>query len=323
MSKIFLLFISFLISFAIGSNDSSNALSVATGSGVIKLKRAIFLFGFMVFLGLLLNSQKIFETVGKELITPDYLLTAISLSLSAFFIILCNLKSFPISSHQIIIGSLIGTSIALKLKVSFKIFIKIFISWFISPAISLFFAFSLFMVFNRLFAPLSFFIKERIFYILIMLGTILISYNTGANELATVLAPVLTLPVFEAMPYFLKGIFFLSASLFTFLGSYLLSHRVIETVGKKITILDPFSGFTSQIATGLTIYFFTLLGMPVSTTYCLVGAITGVGLTRGKKGANLHLLKKMIFVWIFYFAGIIFVSLLFTRFFLFLKGQVL
>jgi PiT family inorganic phosphate transporter len=86
---------------------------------------------------------------------------------------------------------------------------------------------------------------------------------------------------------------FLIGSLMVFMGAILLSHRVIETVGKGITTLDPFSGFAAQFGAGCCVLFFTFLGMPVSTTYCIIGGITGVGLTKGIKTVKLSLLRKI------------------------------
>lgn len=66
--KELVLLTSFLIAFAIGSNDASNALSISIGAGVIKFKKAVFLFGILVFTGIWLNGNKVMETVGKNLI---------------------------------------------------------------------------------------------------------------------------------------------------------------------------------------------------------------------------------------------------------------
>ena len=58
-------------------------------------------------------------------------------------------------------------------------------------------------------------------------------------------------------------------------------YRVMETIGKRITELTPSRGFAAQLAAATTIVIASRLGMPVSTTHCLVGAVLGVGLARG------------------------------------------
>jgi phosphate/sulfate permease len=139
---------------------------------------------------------------------------------------------------------------------------------------------------------LSFFSIERILRILLLIGGILIAYNTGANELATVLGPVIHSGLIGKMPSFLLG------SVFVFLGAVLLSHRVIETVGKGITALDPYSGFAAQFGAGSCVLLFTFLGMPVSTTYCIIGGISGVGILKGVETVRVKLIKKVVSNWI-------------------------
>jgi len=86
----------------------------------------------------------------------------------------------------------------------------------------------------------------------------------------------------------------LGGGLLVFLGAVLLSSRVIETVGKGITSLDPYSGFAGQFGAGLSVMVFTSLGMPVSTTYCIIGGIVGVGMVKGLETVRFNLIRKML-----------------------------
>ena len=133
---------------------------------------------------------------------------------------------------------------------------------------------------------------ERILRSLLVLSGFLIAYNTGANELATVLGGPVYAGLFTPLQASIGGAFLV------FLGASLLSPRVIETVGKGITVLDPFSGFAAQFGAGTCVLLFTTLGMPISTTYCVIGAITGVGLLKGVETVRFHLLKKIILGWL-------------------------
>jgi PiT family inorganic phosphate transporter len=82
------------------------------------------------------------------------------------------------------------------------------------------------------------------------------------------------------------------------IGAFLLSERVIETVGKGITSLDAFSGFSAQFSAGISVLIFTTLGMPVSTTYCIIGGIVGVGVLKGIRTIKINLLKKILLSWV-------------------------
>jgi len=299
---------SFLIAFAIGSNDASNALSISIGAGVIKLKRAIFLFGILVFLGIWLNGNRVMETVGKNLIEIHSKTLGFSLLISAILIILSNWKKLPLSTHQIIIGSLIGNAFAEGSTINFISLLKILLSWIISPITALFMSFFLYRIVEKIFLKVALFKIERFLKIFLLISASLISYNTGANEVATVLGPLIYSGVY--INFFL---IFSVSSFLVFLGAYLLSYRVIETVGKGIVPLDPLSGFVAQISAGITLFSFTLLGMPISTTYCMIGAITGVGMTKDLRTVKLELIKKIILSWGLSLSLALFLSLIITK----------
>ncbi len=279
---------SLLIAFGIGSNDASNALSICIGSGIIKLKRAICLFGILVFLGILLQGQKVMNTVGKNIVDVNLLIAIVALAISAILIIISNWRKLPLSTHQVIIGSLIGSAVASDSTVNITSIIKIVISWIISPFVAMSFAFILYKTLEKTLSNFSFFQIEKLLRGFLIFSGMLISYNTGANELATVLGPLMHSGI-EINQVLLFSI----ASIMVFSGAMLLSHRVIETVGKGITTLDPYSGFAAQFGAGACVLFFTFLGMPISTTYCIIGGISGVGLTKGINTVKLGLLKKI------------------------------
>ena len=75
-------------------------------------------------------------------------------------------------------------------------------------------------------------------------------------------------------------------------------YKVIEMVGKKITELTPTRGFSAEISAALTIVVASLIGMPISTTHTLVGAVMGVGLARGMASLNKRAIRDIFASWI-------------------------
>lgn len=280
-----------LIAFGIGSNDTSNALGICIGCGVIKLRRALLLFGCFVLIGLLVQGQKVMKTVGKDLVEVNLSIIGISCSVAAVLIIISNWKKLPLSTHQVIIGSLVGSGVASGAAVNYTAILEIIVSWIVSPLVAFFSALFLYKAMEKTISKLSIFRIERILRTLLLLSGILIAYNTGANELATILGPVIHSGLMEQLRASLIG------SLFVFLGAVILSRRVIETIGKGITTLDPYSGFAAQFGAGMCVMFFTFLGMPISTTYCIIGGISGVGMSKGMNTVKLDLIKKIIANW--------------------------
>lgn len=281
-----------LIAFGIGSNDTSNALGICIGCGVIKLRRALLLFGCLVLAGVLLQGGRVMKTVGKDLVDVNLSIISISLSVAAILIILSNWKKLPLSSTHVIIGSLAGSGIAFGAKVHLLSILKIMLSWVISPGIAFFFAMFLYKAMERTISKLSLFRIERILRSLLLVSGVLVAFNTGANELSTILGPLIHSGALSGMKASLLG------ALFVFLGAAILSHRVIETIGKGITSLDPYSGFAAQFGAGVCVLFFTSLGMPISTTYCIIGGISGVGMSKGMNTVKIDLIKKIVANWL-------------------------
>lgn len=296
-----------LIAFGIGSNDTSNALGICIGCGVIKLRRALIVFGCFVLIGILVQGQKVMETVGKDLVEVNIPILSISLSVAAFLIIVSNWKRLPLSTHQVIIGSLTGSAVASGAAVNFTAMLEIVVSWIVSPLVAFFTSMLLYKAMEKTISKLSLFRIERILRTLLLFSGILIAYNTGANELATILGPVIHSGLIEQLRASLIG------SLFVFLGAVILSHRVIETIGKGITTLDPYSGFAAQFGAGMCVLFFTSLGMPISTTYCIIGSISGVGMSKGMETVKFGLIRKIMANWVLAPSLAFFISFLIMR----------
>lgn len=279
-----------LIAVSIGSNDTSNAFGISIGIGVLSFKRASMMLLFFVFAGVLLQGDEVMKTTGKLIDLNIYAL-GLSLMVSAFLITFSNWKKLPVSTHQVIVGSLVGAGFAFSLPIQQGTLLKIIASWVISPFGASIFSIIIFLIVGRLLKRITFINIERTLKILLLTSGILIAYNTGANELATALGPVVYFNVLGHIEASILG------TVLIWLGAVLLSHRVIETVGKGITALDPRSGFSAQFGAGLCVWIFTSVGMPVSTTYCIIGGITGVGLLKGIRTVKTGLIKRIFANW--------------------------
>lgn len=75
-------------------------------------------------------------------------------------------------------------------------------------------------------------------------------------------------------------------------------YKVIETVGKKITDISPSRGFSAEFSAATTILICSKLGLPISTTHTLVGAVIGVGFARGIAGLNLKVIRDIVYSWL-------------------------
>ena len=145
---------------------------------------------------------------------------------------------------------------------------------------------------------------ERIFVVLQILTACAVAFAHGSNDVANSIGPLAAVVgVVEGggeiagksavAPWMLAvgglGIVF-------GLGTW--GYRVMETVGKRITELTPSRGFAAELAAATTIVLASRLGIPVSTTHTLVGAVLGVGLARGIGALDLRVVGSIVVSWV-------------------------
>jgi len=144
---------------------------------------------------------------------------------------------------------------------------------------------------------------ERIFVALQILTACAVAFAHGSNDVANAIGPLAAVvsvvdggavankaPV---QPWMLAvGGFGIVVGLATW------GYRVMETVGKKITELTPSRGFAAELAAATTIVLASRLGIPISTTHTLVGAVLGVGLARGIGALDLRVVGQIVASWV-------------------------
>lgn len=143
---------------------------------------------------------------------------------------------------------------------------------------------------------------EKIFAFLQIISACLVAFAHGSNDVANAIGPVAA--VLEVVnKKVIPASFSISPTILFWGGVGLViglaswGWRVIETIGKKITELTPTRGFSAEIGSALTIIIASKLGLPISTTHALVGAVLGVGLARGLQALNLRTIKDIVLSW--------------------------
>jgi PiT family inorganic phosphate transporter len=133
----------------------------------------------------------------------------------------------------------------------------------------------------------------------------LVGFAIGSNDVANSITPVLAIYFVmknngipesfnSAAPVWILAIGGLGMSA----GVLMLGHKVIYTLGHKITLLTSSRGFSVDFSIATTVILSSMLGIPVSSTHAATGAVIGVGLERGLKGLNFVLLAKIFLTWI-------------------------
>ncbi len=144
---------------------------------------------------------------------------------------------------------------------------------------------------------------EKIFISLQILSASLVAFAHGANDVANAIGPVAAvfgviktqaLIAESTVPSWLLAL----GGSGIVIGLATWGWRVIETVGNKITELTPTRGFSAEFGAATTILLASKLGLPISTTHALIGAVLGVGMARGLQALNLQTLKEIVLSWI-------------------------
>ncbi len=144
---------------------------------------------------------------------------------------------------------------------------------------------------------------EKIFVYLQILSACFVAFAHGANDVANAIGPLSavinvldtgTVLMTSRVPIWILAL----GGLGIVIGLATWGWRVIETIGKRITELTPTRGFAAEFGAATTIVIASRLGLPISTTHTLVGAVLGVGLARGMGALNLRVVRDIFISWV-------------------------
>jgi PiT family inorganic phosphate transporter len=147
---------------------------------------------------------------------------------------------------------------------------------------------------------------EKVFAVLMVFTACAMAFAHGANDVANAVGPLaaivgviqsggdMAIGAKSAVP----GWVLLLGAIGIVVGLATYGYKVIATIGKEITELTPSRGFAAELATASTVVSASAIGLPVSTTHTLVGAVLGIGLARGIGALNLGVIGKIFMSWL-------------------------
>jgi PiT family inorganic phosphate transporter len=161
---------------------------------------------------------------------------------------------------------------------------------------------------------------ERIFAIAQVFTAATMAFAHGSNDVANAVGPVAAIinvlnnPGSVGESSELSGWVLILGGAGIVVGLATYGHRVMRTIGARITELTPTRGFSAELAAASTVVLATFFGLPVSTTQTLVGGVLGVGMARGLRALDLSVLGTVFLGWLLTLPG----AALFTAVFYFL-----
>ncbi len=295
MIEIIVLFIGgAYVGWNIGANDAANCIGTSVGSGLISYRKGILLVAVFVMVGALLQGHNVMKTIGKGIVTEQLPVTAVLAALlsAGFFVTLATWFRLPVSTSQAIVGGVAGVGLSTGMAVNIAKLATIVQIWVVCPFLTGLLAIVLYKLLSlpvrKIQRPE---LWDRVVGVLLVGSAAYVAFSLGANDVGNSVGPIANLGVQARWLSLLGG----GALAF---GALTFGHRVTETVGSGITTLDPLSASAAQLAAALGVHFFSVLGIPVSTSQSVVGAVVGVGLAHGIRAIERRRVAEIVGGWV-------------------------
>jgi PiT family inorganic phosphate transporter len=279
------------LGWSLGANDAANVFGTAVSSRMIKFWTAAMIATIFVLLGALVEGQSGIETLQN--LTSFTSNQAIVASVAAAVTVtLMTLFGLPVSTSQAVVGAILGIGF-LNRQLNFTELGKVVVCWLGTPVGGI----VLGIIVYKLLAAIGNSMNLNIFQsdILLRLSLILAgsygAYALGANNVANVTAVFVGAGMLSLSAATLIGGLSIGLGVLTF------SRGVMETVGKKLVRLDPFSALVVVLAQAITVHIYALIGVPVSTSQAVIGAVLGVGIIKGVNTIRRRTLVNISLAW--------------------------
>lgn len=295
-----------LFDFLNGFHDAANSIATIVSTRVLKPQWAVLWAAFFNFVAFLFFGLSVAKTIGTGLIDPS--IVTVSMILAALLGAICwNLITWffglPSSSSHALIGGLLGAAIAKSGFSSLKIWgiSKVLIAIVISPLLGFLIGLLLMFLTVRFFFDFTPHRIDGIFRKLQFISSAFISLGHGGNDAQKtmgIIAIVLFSSGLLGKNFYVPLWVIISCNLVIALGTFFGGWRIVKTMGMKITKLKPVGGFCAESASAITLFLATFLGIPVSTTHTITGAIVGVGSLQSAAAVRWGVARNIVWAWI-------------------------
>jgi len=282
------------LGWALGANDASNVFGTAVASRIITFRKACLLCSCAVIMGAIFQGQAGIDTYGKFMSGHQIEVLLITSLSAAVTVTLMTVLRLPISTSQAMVGAMVGVGLSMG-SLPWTLLRKIILCWLITPVGAMLIAVAVYLilsVFLRHF-PMSLLTRDKILWGGLLIIGIYGSYALGANNVA------------NATGIFSGKIEGITNTQLAWLGGISIaggvltySRRVIYAVGAGIMPLDSFTALVAVSSMSITIHIFAVIGVPVSTSQGIVGAILGIGLIRGGRSIHYRKLRSIGLGWL-------------------------
>ena len=291
-----------------GFHDAANSIATVVSTGVLKPQQAIVFAAFFNVVAIFIFHLSVAATVGKGIAEPGVvdhhvvfgaLIGAIAWNVVTWWF------GIPSSSSHALIGGIVGAVIA---KAGTGSLIpagiwKTVIFIFISPVLGFLLGALLMVLVANVFRHASPLKVDNLFRRMQLVSAGLYSLGHGGNDAQKTIGIIWMLLIASGYasasadmpPGWVIWSCYIAIGLGTMFGGW----RIVKTMGQRITKLKPVGGFCAETGGALTLFLATALGIPVSTTHTITGAIVGVGSTHRMSAVRWGVAGNIVWAWIF------------------------
>jgi len=303
---IVLIGIALAFDFLNGLHDAANSIATIVSTRVLSPRWAVLWAAFFNFIAFLFFGQHVASTVGKGIISADIVSDAVifgALGGAITWNVITWLVGIPSSSSHALIGGLLGAGIA---KAGFDGVVwsgvwKTVAGIVVSPALGFGLALLLVLIVSWAFIRATPAFADGTFRKLQFVSAAMFSLGHGGNDAQKTMG-VITVLLFAHgkltgefhVPFWVV----LSCQAALGLGTLFGGWRIVHTMGSKITRLSPQQGFCAETGGAITIFLATHIGVPVSTTHTITGAIVGVGAARRLSAVRWNVASSIVWAWV-------------------------
>ena len=302
-----LIAVALLFDFLNGLHDAANSIATIVSTRVLRPQYAVFWAAFFNFIAFLFFGLHVANTLGTGIIDADTVTPAVIFAALAGAIswnIITWLLGIPSSSSHALIGGLVGAGVAKAGTgaIVWSGLLKTTSAIVLSPLAGFLLALALVLVVSWLFVRQTPFAVDRSFRVLQFFSASLYSLGHGGNDAQKTMGIIAVLLYSQghlggefSVPFWVVLACQAAMALGTLMGGW----RIVRTMGLRITKLTPMQGFYAETGGAATLFAATFLGVPVSTTHTITGAIVGVGAARRVSAVRWNVAGSIVWAWIF------------------------
>ncbi|MBB3459004.1 PiT family inorganic phosphate transporter [Rhizobium sp. BK313] len=301
-----LIAVALFFDFLNGLHDAANSIATIVSTRVLRPQYAVLWAAFFNFIAFLFFGLHVAETLGTGIIDPGIVTPQVifaALMGAIVWNIVTWIFGIPSSSSHALVGGLVGAGLA-KIGMGAIVWsglLKTAGAIVMSPLLGFVLALFLVLCVTWIFIRQTPFAVDNAFRVLQFVSASLYSLGHGGNDAQKtmgIIAILLYSQGYTGAEFHVPLWVVLSCQSAMALGTLFGGWRIVHTMGSKITRLNPMQGFCAETGGALTLFAATWLGIPVSTTHTITGAIIGVGAARRVSAVRWGLAGNIVIAWV-------------------------